>query len=189
MQIVVWQAALPVAILWAVSEGFLGWRTYSRQSRGADKGSLPLMIGLSSLASALALVFWGAGVGRISWSVPHVPAIGLGLMVLGIAVRWWAILTLRGQFTINVAALQEHRLVTAGPYRVLRHPSYTGTLLVVFGLGLALENSISFACLFVGPLLALLYRIRVEEAMLADLFGDEYTRYQRRTWRLLPLVF
>lgn len=181
---------MPLGLLWAVSETELGWRTYKPGRReGADRGSLPLMISISTAAALAAIGLWYLGIGRIPGDADVLAAAGLTVATAGVALRWWAILTLRGQFTINVAALSEHRLIKAGPYRIVRHPAYTGTLTTLLGLGLALGNALSLALLVLCPLAALLYRIGVEEKVLGDLFGQEFDDYRSRTWRLLPGLY
>ncbi len=79
-----------------------------------------------------------------------------------------------------------HRVVAAGPYRLLRHPSYTGGLVAFLGAGIALDSWLSMLALVLIPLLAVLVRIHVEEAELAAALGPEYTPYASRTRRLVP---
>ncbi len=181
---------LPLGLLWTLSEVALGWATYRPGSRKAnpDRGTLALMVGLSTLSAGAAIATWYLGIGRLALPA-LVPAAGLAVFGGGVGLRWWAILTLRKHFTINVAALAEHELITRGPYRVLRHPAYTGTLLTLCGLGLAMANPLSLALLVAGPLAALLMRMGVEEAMLQNLFGEAYRTYMQRTWRLLPGIY
>jgi protein-S-isoprenylcysteine O-methyltransferase Ste14 len=82
----------------------------------------------------------------------------------------------------------EHRLVEAGPYRVLRHPAYTGGLLTVAGIGLAMGNWLSLLVLMGVVLIGYGYRIRVEEQALKARFGERYDRYAAARWRLVPFL-
>ena len=116
-------------------------------------------------------------------------ALCLLLFAGGLALRWWAVLTLGRLFTVDVAIHADHRLITVGVYRVIRHPSYTGLLLAFLGLGLALEHWLSLACLLVPTTWALLHRIRVEEEALLAAFGEEYRTYRAHTRSLIPGVF
>ena len=96
---------------------------------------------------------------------------------------------LRQLFTFDVAIHPGHSLVDAGPYRYVRHPSYSGALLTMLGFGLALGN---WAGMTVGLLClatAYSYRIRVEEAALLVALGEPYEEYISRTWRLVPFLF
>jgi protein-S-isoprenylcysteine O-methyltransferase Ste14 len=112
--------------------------------------------------------------------------VGLTLFVAGMALRAWAIITL-GRFFTHVLAMQPgQRVVQEGPYRLLRHPSYTGLLLGLAGVGIALDNWLSLGSLVLFPLLGIVVRIRREEAMLTSQLGDAYSSYSARTRRLVP---
>jgi protein-S-isoprenylcysteine O-methyltransferase Ste14 len=115
--------------------------------------------------------------------------VGFGLMILGFAGRMWAIRTLGPSFRTTLQVHEGQRMVTHGPYRFVRHPSYAGALLLCFGLGLALQNWLSLACAVGIPLAAYVYRIDVEEKMLAGTFRSEYEEYQKRTKKLVPWVW
>ncbi len=116
---------------------------------------------------------------------------GLGELVFlaGLALRYWAVLTLGRFFKVTVSIQAGHRVVRSGPYRVLRHPSYTGVLAILLGLGLILGTWIGLAALIVLPLIGVLIRIRVEERVLLDALGDEYASYAAATKRLVPGVW
>jgi protein-S-isoprenylcysteine O-methyltransferase len=114
---------------------------------------------------------------------------GVGLMVMGIAFRFYAVGYLGRYFTVRVAIQQDHRLIDTGPYRWLRHPSYTGAWLAFIGVGLVSGTWPSLAIWALLPLTSVMRRIRVEEATLVAYFGDRYVRYQHRTWCLIPWMF
>jgi protein-S-isoprenylcysteine O-methyltransferase Ste14 len=108
---------------------------------------------------------------------------------VGLAVRVWAVLTLGGSFRTYVEVDADQAVVTHGPYRWVRHPSYTGLLLIALGFGLGIGNWLSLAICVAVPLLGLLPRIAVEEAEMVRVLGDEYRRYQRETYRLIPRLW
>jgi len=112
--------------------------------------------------------------------------IGVVVLAAGVALRTWAILTLGRLFKFVVVIQDGHQVVASGPYRLLRHPSYTGALVAFLGAGIALDSWLSALALVFFPLLAILVRIRVEEAELATALGPEYTLYASRTRRLVP---
>ena len=113
-------------------------------------------------------------------------AIGITVLAAGVALRTWAILTLGRLFKFVVVIQEGHRVVAAGPYRLLRHPSYTGGLVAFLGAGIALDSWLSMVSMVMLPLAAILVRIRVEEAELATALGQEYRSYASRTRRLVP---
>ena len=113
-------------------------------------------------------------------------AVGLGVLAAGVALRTWAILTLDRLFKFVVVIQEGHRVVASGPYRLLRHPSYTGALVAFLGTGIVLDSWLSTLALVLIPLLAILVRIHVEEAELTNALGREYRTYASRTRRLVP---
>ena len=102
--------------------------------------------------------------------------------------RWWAIVHLGRFFSVDVAILRDHQVVDTGPYRLVRHPSYTGLLLQCAGLALSLGMAFSVFLIVVPTFLVLFHRIRVEEKVLLANLGESYAAYTRRTKRLLPGV-
>jgi protein-S-isoprenylcysteine O-methyltransferase Ste14 len=117
--------------------------------------------------------------------------VALGTLIFwsGVALRFWAIVTLGRFFTFTVSIQEGHRVVRSGPYRTVRHPSYTGLLLALIGLGIALDSWLSILALVVVPLIGVLIRIRVEEVALAGALGEDYTDYAAQTRRLVPGVW
>jgi protein-S-isoprenylcysteine O-methyltransferase Ste14 len=116
-------------------------------------------------------------------------AIGLVILLAGLVLRGWSIMTLGEYFTGSVAVSSDQPVVTAGPYRMLRHPSYTGILLAYTGIGLASANWIGLAAMAVLPLAGILLRIHAEERALLTTLGDPYRAYAAQHKRLVPLVW
>ncbi|HEY1583011.1 MAG TPA: isoprenylcysteine carboxylmethyltransferase family protein [Chthoniobacterales bacterium] len=114
---------------------------------------------------------------------------GLTLFAIGLIVRWAAIIHLGRFFTVNVAIAEDHQLVTTGPYRHVRHPSYTGTFLIFLGYGLCMLNIYSLAAVFLPVVIAFLWRIHIEEEALRGAFGDKYEDYAARTRRVIPFLY
>ena len=140
-----------------------------------------------SVAVAVNLGFRAAHVHATVFGGGWAPvAVGLAVLAAGVALRTWAILTLGRLFKFVVVIQEGHRVVASGPYRLLRHPSYTGALVAFLGIGIVLDNWLSMLTLVLIPLLAILVRIHVEEAALGNALGREYTIYASRTRRLVP---
>lgn len=116
---------------------------------------------------------------------------GIGLVVLwaGAALRWWAFRTLGQYFTFTVMTSSDQRVVSAGPYRIVRHPGYSGAVLILTGIGLTYGNWLSLAAMILLPLVGLVYRIKVEEAALLGTLGDAYRSYAHSRKRLVPFVW
>ncbi len=115
--------------------------------------------------------------------------IGLCIMVLGFGLRIWAVIILGTSFRTTVETHADQRVVKSGPYRLVRHPSYSGLILMCCGYGIAVQNWLSLAFAFVLPLIALLYRIHIEESVLVSSLGSDYEKYQSETKKLVPWVW
>jgi protein-S-isoprenylcysteine O-methyltransferase Ste14 len=183
-------AIIIVSVPWIASEVFLSRFRRARISDSQFDESSTRIIWITIAISVNIGVFFGfqhLGHFAAGEFVLHVG--GLVLIVCGLVVRWVAILTLKSQFTVDVAITEHHRLVTQGIYRYLRHPSYSGSLLSFLGLGLAFANYVSLLAIFIPICAAFLHRIKIEERVLTDNFGTEYRNYCSSTKRLIPFVF
>ena len=115
--------------------------------------------------------------------------LGTILIITGLRYRIYAIQTLGRHFTGVVKQVDEHQLVSHGPYRLIRHPSYLGSLITFVGCAVLLEAWLGLVICLVAMMVAYFFRIAAEERLLVSIFGDQYTEYQTRTWRLLPFVW
>lgn len=115
--------------------------------------------------------------------------LGIPLVVGALSLRGFARWTLGRNFSGRVQSSREHRLVTDGIYRWVQHPAYLAYLGFVLGFPLCFGSWGGLAIGLLGGVPALAYRIRIEEAALANWFGEDYRDYQRRTARLLPFVW
>lgn len=179
-----------LGLAFALSEAALGLFKRSRDdSIDADDRSLRML-----WITNVLVVFAGV---IASYRVPHAAIgaarplfwTGCALFGLGLALRWYSIYHLGRFFTVNVAIHSHHEIIDTGPYRLIRHPSYTGALLAFLGLALCLDNWVSLALIVVPTVLVFGYRISIEEHALANALGSPYTSYMRRTKRLIPYVY
>jgi protein-S-isoprenylcysteine O-methyltransferase len=116
-------------------------------------------------------------------------AFGIALMWAGILFRFWAIQTLGKFFSTKLIIQEGHELIRTGPYKYLRNPSYTGTLITFVGFGFGIGNWLSIVVLFFTALITYAWRIRVEERMLLEQFGGAFEDYKKGTWALIPFVW
>jgi protein-S-isoprenylcysteine O-methyltransferase Ste14 len=176
---------------WILLE-IIAWRQKrsTDTSKARDQGSLSLIA-----------ILWWTGIAMdflLSLLLPHAAIswkripfffVGILLMLVGIALRWYSAAVLGKYFTFDVAVQSGQVLVELGPYRYIRHPSYSGALLTLLGFGLALGNWAGLAAALSCLGVAYSYRIPIEEAALASALGVAYKEYMKRTWRLVPFLF
>lgn len=115
----------------------------------------------------------------------------LGTVVgwLGLLLRWWSFATLGGYFTTVVKTSADQVVITRGPYRILRHPSYTGLLAAFVGAGLMLGNWSGMASTFLLILIGLIYRLVREEHAMIETLGEAYLDFAEGRARLVPFVW
>jgi protein-S-isoprenylcysteine O-methyltransferase Ste14 len=188
--------AQPVALmLWvlvnlvSVAFEFNQWAIRREGARKVDKGSLAVLLtcslaGLGVLALAPS-IFPGAAIRP----APFAFAIGMVVYLAGFAMRRWSEITLGRYFTFAVMTSSDQPVITNGPYRFVRHPGYTGVVLVVVGAGVVTGNWVGLIGWTILIVLPLLYRIRIEETALVAALGDSYRSYASHHKRLVPLVW
>lgn len=116
-------------------------------------------------------------------------AVGLVLFWCGIGLRQWSFRTLGRYFTFSVQTSADQPVISTGPYRVLRHPSYAAIVLAVAGIGLFLDDWWALVTVVVATVGGLSYRIRVEEHALVGQLGEAYRSYASTRKRLVPFVW
>lgn len=181
--------ALALAICATPELGRLLTRRRRAGATTQDSGSLLLLLALLALSIGLAwmLAFLLPGAAMASGRALTF-GVGLALILLGTAFRAYAIRVLGRYFVITVAVGPDQQVVERGPYRLIRHPSYTGALLALLGIGLALTNWASLAAIILCNAVGFGYRVRVEERVLSRTLGEPYIAYMRRTRRLIPFI-
>ncbi len=165
-------------------------KTSRKDAAIQDQGSMNLLIGLlwSGIASNF-LLAWLLPETAISWHRTALLGIGITLMLLGVALRWYSIWTLGRYFTRDVAVSTDQKVIQHGPYRYIRHPSYSGTFLTMLGVGLAVTNWAGLLVLLLCVFLGHMYRVRIEEKALSQAIGQPYIDYMHHTKRFIPFVF
>lgn len=154
---------LLVALGFAVSQRLGGLKHIDVPSWFIWPGPTPLMVGLA-------------------WT-------GVALASAGLVLRLWAVLTLRHRFTRTLLIADEHTLERKGPYRVVRHPGYLGSLLFMNGFALASTSLLVFVVGLAATSAAYAYRIHAEDRMLIEQFGAAYEEYRREVAAVIPFIW
>jgi protein-S-isoprenylcysteine O-methyltransferase Ste14 len=113
---------------------------------------------------------------------------GLALFAAGYGVVLWATAVLGKQFSVQVTIQAGHKLITSGPYRLVRHPRYTGIVMFLAGYGLMFLSWWAL-CIVGGVAVVLAWRIHDEEGLLREQFGSQWDDYARRSRRVIPFMY
>ncbi|MGD0586137.1 MAG: isoprenylcysteine carboxylmethyltransferase family protein [Oryzomonas sp.] len=185
------ELVLGTLCLFPISEIVLGLlkRANSKESSVHDQGTLRVIWVVVSVSVVIASIVKNVPSTRLPIPVDLSNMLSITLTISGLALRWLSILTLGRYFTVNVAIHPDQHVVTSGPYRFIRHPSYTGMLIAFLGLGMYFANWLSLLFLLFPITVATLYRIKKEEEILLNVLGPPYQAYCMKTKRLIPWLY
>lgn len=183
-------AGIPILVCW-VSLGVY-WNISARSIKSAAEQQ-NLAARLPRMPVCVGFVLFVAG-----WVHPFGPvairrtvlsdSVGVSICVLGLVVAMWSHKVLGAEWSRDVELKQGHKLVERGPYRFMRHPIYTGHLLMGLGTAIASGSLVAFTGLasFVG---GFWIKLNQEERLLLRGFPDEYPAYKERVKALIPYLF
>jgi protein-S-isoprenylcysteine O-methyltransferase Ste14 len=176
-------------VYWVGVESWIWLREIGKILTGKDRNTRLIIVGCIVIAVYLATTLiknttfsiWGSS------DVHYV--LGALVIIAGVSFRLWSVLTLGKFFRTTVMVQNKHKVITHGPYKYIRHPSYSGALVATVGVGLGTGNWLALLamllCIFVG----LRYRISVEEKVLQKELGKDYQDYMQRTKKLIPFLY
>jgi protein-S-isoprenylcysteine O-methyltransferase Ste14 len=179
-----------VLTLWLLSE-IVGTVIIPRIRRGGnvikrrDRFSGLYIFFTVFLAIIISFYFAGASITMLpDW----VFSLGIFLIILGIIIRQWSMIILGKYFSAVIGTQEGQKVIEKGPYKHIRHPSYTGALIIFIGLGLSLQSLAAVLMLILLFIVAYGYRIHVEEKTLITELGEPYIEYKKRTKKLIPYI-
>jgi protein-S-isoprenylcysteine O-methyltransferase Ste14 len=161
----------------------------AKSADSKDSGSLKVLLGGMWVALTLGffLSFVKAGSFPPGAQIP-VFVVGLALLILGSLLRRWCFRTLGEYFTGDVKARTDQPVIRTGPYRYVRHPSYTAGIMMFTGIGLALGNWFSFLLITIASIATYWYRVTIEERVLLGTIGEPYASFMKERKRFIPYI-
>ena len=180
------------AYLYGFFELFMSWRQKQNRKheivKSGDKSSIWILTILIGIGYLLSFSIGATRTGRIyHWDIFF--TIGVILIVVGLIIRINSILTLKQHFTYTVTKIENHELIETGIYKSIRHPGYLGQIIIFIGISTSLSNWLSIVFMIVPVLIGYIYRIKTEERFMTEQMGQKYIDYQKRTKRLIPMIF
>lgn len=172
--------------IWLFQPAFSAQET--EQDKSKDQYSVLLIIIMSLASNIVPLVDWAYFSGPDNGN-NIATVIGFVMLWAGILLRNYSIKLLGRHFTPTVQLQKDHDLITAGPYSIVRHPSYLGALIAFVGIAVFLNSLVGTIFTIVAMIIAYTVRINAEEKALIGLFGSVYTNYQNKTKKIIPFLW
>ena len=168
-----------------VMGGFEG----ARQTGSKDSGSMRVLLGGMWIALMVAFAISFIRAWRFSGRL-QLPlfAVGISLILLGSLLRRYCFRTLGEYFTGDVRARSDQPVIDSGPYRLVRHPSYTAGMMMFIGIGLTLGSWLSAALVTVSAIATYVYRVTIEERALLETIGEPYAAFMKERKRFIPYI-
>ena len=178
--------------IWVIAEVRL-MRIDRKQNKGSkEKDHVSRTFNIIAIVIGLAIspIFIVFPIGKKAFINSSIVLIlGIIIAVAGISFRQYSIHILGKYFRTTVEIDEAHEVIQNGPYKYIRHPSYSGFIIFFIGYGLIMQNWYGLVIASVSSILALLYRIRVEELEMERGLGQEYIDYQKKTKKLIPWIW
>jgi protein-S-isoprenylcysteine O-methyltransferase Ste14 len=172
--------------LWLFQPSVTAKETNEHKSK--DGYSVITILIMSVLSTITPIIDW-AYLPHQSEPLTAVTIAGFIMLWTGVLLRNYSIKILGKHFTATIQLQTDHRLITSGPYGIIRHPSYLGALLAMMGSAIFLNSLIGVTVSFIAMMIAYTIRIQAEEKVLKSLFGNVYTEYQQKTKKIIPFLW
>jgi protein-S-isoprenylcysteine O-methyltransferase Ste14 len=160
----------------------------ARKTTSRDKTVRTIWI-LNFLAILIGNILRPVSFAHIPLSSDMLAIFGTSIILAGLLFRIWSIRVLGKFFEPTVVIKQNQPIIKTGPYKHIRHPAYAGGWLSFIGCGIALGNWIGLILIMILVFIGFYYRIRQEEKILLDGFGEEYQTYIKTTKKLIPFIY
>ena len=157
-------------------------------AKSGDKGSIWILYISIGIGYWLSFSIGATKIGRMNHRNTFF-IIGAIMTIIGLIIRITAIMTLKKQFTYTVTKVDNHELIENGLYKSIRHPGYLGQMIIFLGISTALSNWLSILLMIIPVIIGYIYRIMVEEKFMIEQIGQKYMDYQKRTKRLIPMIY
>ncbi len=178
------------SILFFLSELILVITKHSKKQENKTKNDKKsLILFWITIPISLTIGFFTANYQEWNTLNYSIAIFGLCAFTVGIIIRWISIIQLGKGFTVDVTITKTHSLKTDGIYKNIRHPSYLGLLLILFGLSISMNSLISFFIISIPIYFAVIYRMKIEESVLSKEFGDIYKNYKLHTCKIFPRLY
>lgn len=176
-----------IIVYWIRNTSFWQGSGKAAREEAGDRSFWAILPGMlvCFFASPLEYIYLDPMLPRTSW----MQILGLALLLPGMALRLWTRRAIKGMYSGHVQVVDDHTLVTTGPYRYIRHPGYAGLVLLCLGIAAGYSSLIGLGAIPLLLMPGLAYRMRVEDDLLEAHFGEDFRLYARRVRKLIPGIW
>ena len=176
-----------ITFLW-IAEFWVFPSQYKGKDRNETKTFLKIL-GVILFSHTVTILLTVFGLFRVDDSNQWMMMISMVTYPLGVLLRYVSIIYLGKHFTRDVEVSKTQELVSKGPYRLLRHPSYLGLFLLTISVPLFFQNWLMIIISSVSIFLILNQRMQIEEKLMTDVIGKNYTTWKRKRYRFIPWIY
>lgn len=176
-------------VVWLATECWIAFREIGETDTSQDRHTKKVFALCAAAAISIALLGPQPPQFTIFYSRLVMLILGSLTMFIGITIRVLSVLTLGNYFRTTVMVQKGQKIVRAGLYKYLRHPSYLGALITVLGFGIVRDNWFTVCTTLVIMVYGVAQRIAVEEEVMQRAFGKEYFDYKKKTYKLIPKIY
>jgi len=173
---------------WIAIELWIIFRERGQINNFEDKGSRKRIVSAILFSMVVCILMLPYRITPVFHSEYLASRIGSALICIGVLLRIWSVITLGNYFRSTVMIQRGHRFINSGPYRFVRHPSYTALLIIVVGVGMVANNLFAIIVMFLTAYWGVAQRVIVEESVMGEKFGKEYDGYRKCVKRFIPLI-
>ncbi|MGN5650770.1 methyltransferase family protein [Bacillus sp. Brlt_9] len=176
-------------MLWSLIEFRVLRKDKSKRPKKQDIKSISLFSVLIIMFTIVSFKIFHLQIGTIPVQYDWLYWIGLSMMYLGIILRHYCVYFMGNQYVATLRVNEKPKLITHGPFGLIRHPCYTGFIVALWGASITMLNYVFVAFLVLASLILFLIQIKIEEKQLIKYFGKEYEEYIKSTKKLFPFIY
>ncbi|MEM4992026.1 isoprenylcysteine carboxylmethyltransferase family protein [Priestia sp. SB1] len=172
-------------LLWVIIEYRVLFKRDKRPKKN-DRKALSLFSVLILMFCVSSILIYERNLGSLGKEYRWIFWVGILIIAIGVAIRQHSIHIMGGSYVATLQVQEKPQLIQTGPFKLVRHPCYTGFMISLWGLGIALLNWLFLLLIIFFSIIVFLIQIKIEERELEAFFGEEYKEYKKTTKKILP---
>jgi len=174
-------------LIWVIIEYRIIMKQDKRPKK-KDRKAIALFAFLIVLFSLSSIIMFESNLGHLEVEYHYFLWVGILIIIVGNIIRQYSMHIMGSSYVATLQVQDKPKLIKAGPFKLVRHPCYTGFMVSLWGLGIASLNWLFLLLIMLFSLIVFLIQIRIEERELEAFFGEEYKEYKKITKKILPYI-